>query len=229
MDDVCGRAPDGIRCAVSRSGTYGPVSLWRADFTNAGGWGASPYWQTIQFADVNGDGRDDVCGRGVTGVHCALSTGAAFAAPTNWAPVYSDANNWNLESRALSLRFPDLNGDGKADVCGRATLGLVCALSSGTAFSGSAALWTSGYSDAQGWGSGPEYWKTLRYPDLNGDGKADVCGRGANGIVCSLSLGNGFPAPTVWTSAFGDAGQWNLSEHNWGTISLPRSGRRWSR
>jgi len=42
-------------------------------------------------------------------------------------------------------------------------------------------FWTTAYSDASGWAAQPYYWNTLEYPDLNGDGKQDVCGRAGAG------------------------------------------------
>ncbi len=35
-------------------------------------------WPTIRWADVNGDGRQDVCARLDTGLTCWLSTGTGF-------------------------------------------------------------------------------------------------------------------------------------------------------
>ena len=41
-------------------------------------------WSTIQFPDLNGDGKADLCGRGPDGLHCGLSTGASFDPVTLW-------------------------------------------------------------------------------------------------------------------------------------------------
>jgi hypothetical protein len=68
-----------------------------------------------------------------------------------------------------TIRFPDLNGDGLADVCGRGIAGIDCALSTGTGF-GLVATWQASFSDANGWNSGPQYYSTIQFPDLNGDG-----------------------------------------------------------
>src|SRR5262249_45005568 len=43
--------------------------------------------------------------------------------------------------------------------------------------------WTSAYSDATGW-TDQSKWTTLQYPDLNGDGKSDVCSRAVGGLFC---------------------------------------------
>jgi hypothetical protein len=82
-----------------------------------------------------------------------------------------------------TARQGDLNGDGRADVCARGREGLWCALSSGRSFLG-ATLWLAGMSDAEEWRS---HGATIRLADMNGDGRADVCGQGPEGWVCALA------------------------------------------
>ncbi|MEO8548810.1 MAG: VCBS repeat-containing protein, partial [Kofleriaceae bacterium] len=91
-------------------------------------------------------------------------------------PAYGDTSSGVDQDANI-----DLNGDGKADVCGRASTGLFCALSTGTSF-GPVANWGANFfTDSGGWGA-PPYYSNIRYPDLDGDGKADVCGRGVAGF-----------------------------------------------
>jgi peptidoglycan/xylan/chitin deacetylase (PgdA/CDA1 family) len=74
----------------------------------------------IAFGDINGDGRNDVCGRSGAGVRCALSTGRSFTDPTTWLASGLDAST--------TIRLVDVNGDGRADLCARGALGTSCAL-----------------------------------------------------------------------------------------------------
>src|SRR5262249_16909413 len=142
--------------------------------------------------DLNHDGKGDVCGRGATGILCALSTGSSFGTPTWWSTNYGDPDGWNTGPEYWStIRFPDINGDGEADGCGRGSGGVLCALSTGSSF-GTPTWWSTNYGDAVSWNSGPEYWSTIRFDDVNGDGKADVCGRGSGGVLCALSTGLSF-------------------------------------
>jgi len=48
-------------------------------------------------------------------------------------------------------------------------------------------VWTRDFSDAQGWNGSETYYGSIRLADVNGDGLADVCGRGIAGIYCNLS------------------------------------------
>jgi hypothetical protein len=62
-------------------------------FSDANGWGDPKYYSTIEFGDIDGDGKADICGRGSDEVHCFLSNGSGF--PTEVVgPAWSDANGW---------------------------------------------------------------------------------------------------------------------------------------
>ena len=61
-------------------------------------------------------------------------------------------------------------------MCGRGGQGIVCAPSTGAGFN-AASVVQSDYSDPLGWAA-PQYYSTIAFPDVNGDGKADVCRRG---------------------------------------------------
>jgi hypothetical protein len=225
--DVCGRASDGISCAVATgTGGFGPATYWLSSFTNGGGWSAQPYyWATIQFPDVNGDGKADVCGRASDGFYCAVSTGVnGFGPVANWTSgQFTDAAGWNGHQGYWgTIQFPDLDGDGKADICGRAGGGIYCALSNGATAFGTPTYWQTSFSDASGWNDAPGYWGTIQFPDVNGDGKADVCGRGGAGVYCAISNGtNGFGPATVWATGFSDAEGWLTNQSSWGTIQFP--------
>jgi len=220
--DVCGRGAGGILCARSLTSVFGTTTVWQPHFSDAAGWnGAAAYYSTIRFPDVNGDGRADVCGRAAGGVKCGLGTGSSFGDLATWQSHFSDAANWDSSPAYYStIRFPDLNGDGRADVCGRGAGGIVCALSNGAGF-GTLTVWQSHFSDAAGWNAGAKYYSTIRFPDLNGDGRADVCGRGVGGIECALSTGAGFGPVTVWQSHFSDAANWDAGPKYYSTIQFP--------
>jgi hypothetical protein len=219
-DDICGRGTAGVYCALSNGAGFGPVTLWQSTLSDASNWNNPQYFTTIRFPDLNGDHRADICGRGGAGIHCALGTGSGFGPLTLWASSYSDANSWNLAEYYSTIRFPDLDGDGRADVCGRGSGGINCALSNGSGF-GAVSLWSTNFRDSFGWNAGPEYYSTIRFPDVNGDGRADVCGRGSGGINCGLSNGAIFAATSLWTTNFSDLNNWHTSPGYYSTIRFP--------
>lgn len=206
--DACARGILGISCSTSTGTGFGPYTGWSTEFSDADGWGSNPaYFETVQFPDVNGDGRADVCGRSVTGISCALSDGVRFLPSTQWSLDFADAAGWLQRSQYATLQFPDLDGDGKADVCGRAAAGLLCATSDGTRFVSPVA--TQQFSNATGWGVTPSNYATIQFADLDGDGQLDVCGRGMNGLMCSLRR-NGTYGGLVLTQALAsDVNGWN--------------------
>src|SRR6185312_3255278 len=131
--DLCGRGLGGIVCALNTgNGTFAPAGQWESSFTDASGWNQAQYGTTIIFADINGDGKADVCGRGGAGIYCELSTGTAFGAIYLASTDFSDAQTWNSNAAYYgSLRLADVNGDGKPDICGRSSGGVICALNNG--------------------------------------------------------------------------------------------------
>jgi hypothetical protein len=213
--DICGRGMAGVYCALNiGNGTFGALQLWDSGFSDANGWGLPQYGTTMMFADINGDGKADVCGRGRDGMWCALSTGTHFGPLLLQQNVFSDAQGWSLLDYYTSLRFADVDGNGRPDICGRGMAGIYCAHNNGNGTFSFPALWdlsssvAPNLSDADGWGL-PQYGSTIMFADINRDGKADVCGRGRAGIWCELSTGTGFGPAFLAQHNFSDAEGWN--------------------
>lgn len=185
LADVCGRDGDGIVCARSSGGGFTALERWLAgDFTDAAGWGSDAWGATVQLADVNFDRRADLCARGPQGVRCVLSDGTQFLAGAGFAaPLFADGLSPAIYR---SIHFADVDGDGRADVCGRDPSGVACALSDGTTFGRYHFAVNTAFRDPGGW-SDARYGSTVQLADLDGDGRADICGRGPSGITCALS------------------------------------------
>jgi hypothetical protein len=129
------------------------------------------------------------------------------------------APGWNLHPAYYStIQFPDLNDDDVADVCGRYIYGIICAINNWTSFD-PVTYWTSDFSNfsSNGTWSSPAYYSTLQFPNLNEDGRADVCGHGDAGIYCAINNGPSFGTATLWTrrdNQFSDMHGWN-SQPSW--------------
>src|SRR5690606_5445203 len=123
--------------------------------------------------DVDGDGLGDLCARAAIGWVCYPSTGSGFGEGV--APgIFSDELGWDDPNNYMTIRTGDIDGDGREDVCGRGDDGVTCYLAPDFATTVAGPAW----SDAAGWDA-PRYWGTIRLQDLDGDGRADICGRGA--------------------------------------------------
>jgi hypothetical protein len=214
--DLCARAAAGMRCWLSTGTGFGPT-LVGPELSDAAGWNEPKYFTTIDLADVNGDGRDDLCARGPSGFSCWLSSEAGFLPNAVKLPDMADKSGWGVASHYGTLRMGDLNADGKQDVCGRTVEGMACWLSDGHGFS--TRIRGPQWSDATGWGDGhDEYWSTIRLADVNGDGRDDLCARTPTGIVCYPSGGTSFGKPIQGPALSDDQG-WNQRRY-FSTIRL---------
>ncbi len=186
--DLCGRWFDGIYCALSTGTSFGPRTRWSApgDFTDAAGW-HDPSYSNLMFANFDADAnhRADVCARGSNGINCAISTGSGFTTSTLWSPSFNDAGGWMLSQYADSLQAAHY-ANGGWGVCGRSSVGVLCVQSNGASFNNQTMLAMS-FNDALGWSSSAAYWDTIRIADVTGDGRADVCGRDLDGMVCATT------------------------------------------
>jgi hypothetical protein len=99
----------------------------------------------------------------------------------------------------------DLTGDGLADMCFvGTTLGLACSPGDGTGQFGPAV--------SMGATNFPVEPESLALGDVDGDGRADACGRTPAGILCATAA-SGFRAK-LWSEAFADTGPATASDHS---------------
>jgi hypothetical protein len=205
-DDLCIRAAAGMECWLSDGAGF-PTQVTGPEWSDASGWGKPEYWSTIRLADVNGDGRADLCARAAAGLRCAFSEGTSFASSIQVADL-SNANGWNKPEYYETLRTGDVDGDGADDLCIRGKDGVLCWRWNGSSFD---TITGPAWTDASGWAVHHHY-STLSLGDVNGDKRADVCARAAAGWLCALSLGTSF-AGQVKADEFTNAGGWTAPEY----------------
>ncbi|HET7500021.1 MAG TPA: hypothetical protein VFK02_03435 [Kofleriaceae bacterium] len=197
--DVCGRGFYGISCGTGNGAGFNSPVLMTSQFSNDGGWNPGEYGDTMQFADLDGDGCDDVCGRSIDGMHCALSDGSSFIHAHTWSFNAGNESGNNTRdfgdsdpagawpttpAKYRSIRLVDINRDGLTDVCGRDVGGIWCALSTGSAFESKRAVVSTSFTDSAGWNA-EAYGSTLSFGRLDGNDRIDMCARGMEGIWCS--------------------------------------------
>ena len=219
-DDFCARRADGVVCARVQDGTPGPTTRWSATFSDAAGFDSMVYAATLQLADVSGDGAADLCMRTSQGLVCETSNGASGFDASPWvSAAFSDAAGFALaESRWRSLRMADVDGDDRPDACARDGNGVICALATASGF-GPATTWSADLGDAAGWAAA-EYGATLALGDVDGDGRADLCARGPDGMLCGRSVAFSFEMLEPWLfPGFTDAEGWDARD-KFSTIRL---------
>ena len=209
-DDFCARFKDGLKCYLSNGNGFDKEVGSFADLNNEHGWQKPHYTSTIRMGDVDGDGKMDICARGLNNVYCWFWEGDRLADDiemNNWGW----SNSWGEQKYYATIRLADINGDGKADICGRDANGIVCQLSEGRKSFGQEIRW-DGCKDASGWGDYDNY-STIMFGDLNGDGKDDLCARANAKLSCYLSSGDGFNGGEYHIEAFSDEKGFNQPEH----------------
>ena len=201
--DLCARSGSAFHCLVSTGNAFAPLAVWYAGMADASGWDRPQYYTTIRLADVDGDGKDDLCARDSEGFHCWISDGSAFVRRVE-GPTWRDASGYDQAQYFGTLRMADVNGDDRADACIRSSVGMSCAISDGNGFPTSidGPAWTnaSGYDHV-------EFWSTIRAGDIDGDGMDDLCIRTSIDLRCFFATGTGFAAATT-VALLADASGW---------------------
>lgn len=70
---------------------------------DAGGWHEQRYFGSFRVADVTGDGKAEICGRGAAGVVCWPFDGTAFGASID-GPDWSSASGWDAPKYYVTLQ-----------------------------------------------------------------------------------------------------------------------------
>ncbi|MEZ5141050.1 MAG: hypothetical protein R2726_00805 [Acidimicrobiales bacterium] len=166
------------------------TSVWADSYSVQ--WWQPQYYETITTGDVDGDGADEIVGRGPAGIQTfKLVNGQLQQLDAASPPVMADSAGWDQPQYYDTIRLADVTGpggtpDGKAELIGRApgsSTGMVV-LSLGSngvwsEYTNNVAVWP----DSQGqWKTNPSWYTTIGTADLNGDGFADVYGRTQYGL-----------------------------------------------
>lgn len=156
--------------------------------TDASGFALTQYYSTIQSADIDGDGRDEILARDAFGVKAWSHNGQAWVQRNGIIPL-SDASGWSLEPYYSTIGTGDFDGNGTAEVYARSGAGVM--------------VWTRvndnwvqlqnallPLTDIAGFGV-PAYYRTIQAADINGDGADELLARGSLGMFAySLLTGS---------------------------------------
>jgi hypothetical protein len=210
--DLCIRKPDGIWCALQDLDvSTGSLEPWSSAFSDADEWSEAQYSATVQLVDIDTDGDADICGRGPDGLVCVLSSGSGAGAPIIWSvgDEFSDIHTSLSEPESyLTLRFVDVDGDGYPDAC-LGLPGVQCAINKSPGEIGFDAVTQWASLTAHSAWAYEQYWKTIQYPDIDGDGQRDMCGRGDRFLYCARSLGTTFEETRHMLPELADDQGWN--------------------
>ena len=164
-----------------------------AQFLDSAGWGGAAY--PIRVGDIDGDGIDDICGRGPSGVYCAAVTAAGIGQATLRSALngpFSDTEGWAADPAAYgSFALADILGQGRKVAAGRIGVKVVFSANAAGTFSGEQKLVDSLPLDPAGlaFPSTATEWQTapFYFADLDGDGQAEAVWMLPNGLWSGLT------------------------------------------
>jgi hypothetical protein len=220
-DEIYGRSAGGIQVWTYNAGAHDWVQLPDLDaFGDDAGWGHPEYYSTIQSADVDGDGKDEIVARSVAGL-----VGYTFDAGSRqwdqlmsnpWVQDPSDANGWNQAQYYSTIQAANIDGDPGEELFGRSRTGITA-----WEYDGSMGVWNpllllegaGAPSDANGWDQA-QYYSTIQAADIDGDGVDELFGRGGDAVSVWKYDGNA----ATWRflpelSGLSDAGGWNQPQY----------------
>lgn len=196
--EVFGRQGDGI-AVVNWNGNSGQpwTLLPKLSFlTDAGGGKAPAHYTSLRAANIDGDSRQELIGRDGTGVYAyKLRSGRWTLVNKRYQPF---ADQFELADCPFvrgdqtcfgsgptyygTIQFADVDGNGRAELLGRASDGLrVRRYQGDTPVAWGQLATLSDLSDANGW-TPQKYWETIQFADINADGRAEALARGPQGL-----------------------------------------------
>lgn len=200
LADMCYRDADGIRCHLSdetgfaKGYTFHKAICGDGDQNN-GICNTNNNHNSIQFVDINGDAKADLTYRGDEGIQVWLSNGTDFV--TRQSSTLCNNTVCDSDNNELTINFPELNGDGLADLCFRTDGdGVVCYLNTGSSSTAENARWsnriTTGICSNSSSDCPGSNWMSIQYVDINGDHRSDLVYRSTEGLKSYLFNGTTF-------------------------------------
>ena len=160
--DVCIRGGVGVQCVLS-DGEGFSTSITGPAWSDEVGFDQMQYWSTMRLADVDGDGRDDLCIRTSIDLRCVLSTGEGFG-ETATLGALSNESGWDDVTNYATLRVGDLDGDGREELCARGNAGMGCWSWTGTE---GVQLDGPAWGDASGWAAARAHTSSRPSPSMS--------------------------------------------------------------
>lgn len=167
------------------------VNQWPDNDSDGTNWTLPQYYETIQFADVDGDGQEELVGRAASGLRVLKYSDTNH----QWTQIYgnggimADAAGWDRPEYYSTIRCADIDGDGKKEILVRGATGII-AYHYDTDASGNATFYamsvvnSPNFVDASnGIWTSPECYSTIHFGDIDGDGSEELIARDWGGIT----------------------------------------------
>jgi hypothetical protein len=115
---------------------------------------------------------------------------------------FSDGHGWDQEKFYSTIQTADIDGDGKAELLGRSAGGMDAYDFDVVNKTWVQLAYPGPFSDYDGWDQ-EKFYSTIQTADINGDGKAELLGRSANGMLASeFNVGTNAWDPTTCAPSY---------------------------
>jgi hypothetical protein len=172
-------------------------------------WGNPSHYETVHSGDINGDGKDELLGRGKEGMEAyrfnvtdgsweLLASGGPFKSGTSW----DDEHKY-----FATIQSADIDGDGVDELLGRSSGGMVAYRFIDDGWQPIQILGDL-WPDVADW-DGRQYYATIHSGDIDGDGVDELLGRSVAGMDVWRFNGTSWN----WIAEQGpwkDNGRWNI-------------------
>jgi hypothetical protein len=130
-DDIIGFGYAGTLVALARGdGTFGPVQTALGNFGKDQGWSSQNSFAR-DMADVNGDGRADIVGFGISGTFVAYGQANGSFSAASFDVNNFGANQGWTSNNSFHRELADINNDGTIDIVGFGQAGVLAGYNQG--------------------------------------------------------------------------------------------------
>lgn len=242
-DELIGRGADGVQ-AYCWNGQGWVQLATPGDLSDAHGFNEPGYYETLQFADVDGDGRDELMLRTNQGVKGFKFSDAGDCATGAWTQLdsgenidpFCDANSSPIACQAVgycssgsssgpcadqdpsyysTMQFADIDGEAGDELLGRLADGLWAFKWTGSAWKQLAT--NTVFTDQAGWRAA-QYYATIHGAKLKGGHAAQVVARGAAGIHAATYANDAWGALEQHSTLGLQDDPWSASDAYYRTI-----------
>ncbi len=215
--EIVGRFADGLRVYRYDLNTQRWSKLTTCErFGDDTGWGTNvAYYQTIQYGDIDGDGRAEVIARAGGGILVWKYKNGAWSQIAE-SDRFPDSANWGNAQYWATIQLADVDGDHAKELIARSGTGLeVWKLNASSVLEWKGTL--DAWSDNNNWNV-PAQYSTIQCGDLDGDGVEEIFGNGIDGLEAfKFHIGTGIGDGTFTLLAPRKAD--TSTQYGWGTAS----------